>query len=204
MSDEGRGALDDFLKETRMNRPASRFIVLLLLTFWMLSAVSMAASTKKDIAEVATEACATVYEVTVETLRPPDRNLPVASPDTLRNGLEEADSLRHPSDQARGLREGLNKALAGVMLMMSGSVMPLKSLAGKYSERSFELRENTLYYSHDHYQRVHRMIRLNGNTFVVEGVPGFLLRFEGVEDGTPAGVAGIHDDGREDFSPRTM
>ena len=87
--------------------------------------------------------------------------------------------------------------------MIPARVLPLRLLAGTYSERRFELREETLYYAHTHYRRVHRLIRLNGNTFMVEGVPGLLLRFDGRDGGSPTGVAGLYDDGRRDYSPRT-
>lgn len=94
-------------------------------------------------------------------------------------------------------RRGRARGAAQTGLPPRGDPEPFR---GKYGPRHITLEEGQLYYQREGRSRF-KLLPLNANTFLLDGLGSFRLRFV-EEDGRVTKPVGLYSDGQEDESPR--
>lgn len=118
--------------------------------------------------------------------------------------LEALKRLRENSTEPQNLAN-LDWAILGLKAELEPVTLDpaaLPKFAGKYGPRIILLESGSLYYQREGRPKF-RMIPLSQDTFCLDGLSTFRLRFVFDNNGVAKELIGMYDDGRSDLSPRT-
>ncbi len=112
----------------------------------------------------------------------------------LRDGRTNAQSKAMFDWAIDGLAATLQPVIVDVAL--------LQKYAGKYGPRTITLENGVLFYQRDGRPKF-KMVPMTQDTFTLDGLSTFRLKFVTTSSGTVSEVVGTYSDGRTDISPRT-
>jgi hypothetical protein len=118
--------------------------------------------------------------------------------------MEALKKLRdgRPSQQSKAMFNWAIDGLAATLQPVTVDNALLQKYAGKYGPRTIILENGTLFYQREGRPKF-KMVPMTQDTFTLEGLSNFRLKFVTNSSGSVSEVVGLYNDGRTDISPRT-
>ena len=124
----------------------------------------------------------------------------------IMNTIKRVGYQPNTAAQAIGARNGkmsaARKAASRAEKPYKVSQARLRTYVGNYTERKITLRTGFLHYYHHFYKTEHRLIPVSLDTFAVDGLNWFQMRFVCDESGKPIKIIGMYLDREPDESLR--
>lgn len=118
--------------------------------------------------------------------------------------MEALKKLRdgRPSQQSKAMFNWAIDGLAATLQSVTVDNALLQKYAGKYGPRTIILENGVLFYQREGRPKF-KMVPMTQDTFTLEGLSNFRLKFVTNSSGAVSEVVGLYNDGHTDISPRT-